>query len=156
RMPGPEPQPSITPSRSAATDWTAGPAKWAAVAVLGLSSIFGMAWSILHTTAPTPAAPAPKPIAAPLLSPVQPEPTADSAPPAPKPPAPPTIARRVNINTATAPQLELLPGIGPRLAERIIDDRTAHGPFKRIDDLDRVKGIGPQTLQKLRPLITVD
>ncbi len=50
---------------------------------------------------------------------------------------------RLDINAATAPQLNLVPGIGPRLAERIVDDRAQHGPFRSVDDLQRVPGIGP-------------
>lgn len=61
--------------------------------------------------------------------------------------------RSVDINTATAPELVALPGIGPAMAARIIAYRTAHGRFVRIEDLDRVKGIGPATLKKLLPFI---
>jgi competence protein ComEA len=61
----------------------------------------------------------------------------------------------ININTATAAELEELPGIGPSYAKGIIDYRTQNGPFVRVDDLDKVKGIGPKTLEKLRPLVTI-
>jgi len=61
----------------------------------------------------------------------------------------------IDINTATGAELELLPGIGPALAQRIIDHRREHGPFRRVEDLDDVKGIGPRTLEKLRPLVRV-
>ena len=60
----------------------------------------------------------------------------------------------VNLNTATAGQLQSLPGIGPKKAGAIVSYRTKHGPFKRVDDLVKVKGIGPKTLAKLRPLVT--
>ena len=60
----------------------------------------------------------------------------------------------VNVNTADASQLQSLPGIGPSKASAIISYRSANGPFKRVDDLVRVKGIGPKTLAKLRPLVT--
>lgn len=56
----------------------------------------------------------------------------------------------VNINTATAEDLESLPGIGPVLAARIIEDRTRHGPFRALEDLLRVQGIGPGLLSRLR------
>ena len=63
---------------------------------------------------------------------------------------------RIDLNRATQAELELLPGIGPSLAQRILDYRAEHGAFKRIEDLDEVKGIGPKTLEKLRPLVRVD
>lgn len=63
---------------------------------------------------------------------------------------------RVNINTATAKELELLPRIGPALAQRIIEDRTRNGAYKTIEDLNRVKGIGPKTLERLRPLVILE
>jgi competence protein ComEA len=63
---------------------------------------------------------------------------------------------RININTATAAELELLPGIGPALAARIVEDREKKGPFKSVDDLDRVRGIGPETIRKLRGAATAE
>lgn len=56
----------------------------------------------------------------------------------------------VNINTATQAQLETLHGIGPGKAKAIIDYRAKNGPFKSLDDLDKVKGIGPGTLKHLK------
>ncbi|MGH8553049.1 MAG: ComEA family DNA-binding protein [Methylococcales bacterium] len=64
-------------------------------------------------------------------------------------------AETVNINTATAEQLDTLTGIGKAKAQAIIDDRTKNGPFKSIDDLARVKGIGPATVEKNRANIAV-
>jgi competence protein ComEA len=61
----------------------------------------------------------------------------------------------VNINTATLEELETLPGIGPAIGQRIVDYRTAHGPFRSIDDLLNVSGIGEKRLADLRPNITV-
>lgn len=60
----------------------------------------------------------------------------------------------VNINLASQAELQRLPRIGPKMSERIIEER-AKGPFKSIDDLRRVKGIGPKTLANLKPYITV-
>ncbi len=65
------------------------------------------------------------------------------------------IARRININTASTAELELLKGIGPALAARIIDDRDRRGPFRSIDDLKRVRGIGPKTVEAIRPMASV-
>lgn len=61
----------------------------------------------------------------------------------------------LNLNTATAAQLETLPGIGPALAQRIIDYRTAHGPFTSVGQLREVPGIGEARFAELEPLVTV-
>jgi competence protein ComEA len=60
----------------------------------------------------------------------------------------------VNLNTATAAQLDLLPGIGEKAAKRIIEHRTKT-PFAKIDDLRKVKGFGAKKLEKLKAFITV-
>lgn len=62
---------------------------------------------------------------------------------------------KININTATASELDTLPGIGPAKAAAIIQYRTEHGPFQHVDELLEVPGIGEKTLQNLRDLITV-
>lgn len=61
----------------------------------------------------------------------------------------------VNINGADAAALDQLPGIGPVTAQAIVDYRTSSGPFKRIDDLQNVKGIGPSLLAQLKGRITI-
>ena len=61
----------------------------------------------------------------------------------------------VNINTATEPELETLTGVGPVLAAAILQYRTDHGPFTSIDQLEDVSGIGPATLEALRPQVAV-
>jgi competence protein ComEA len=61
----------------------------------------------------------------------------------------------VNLNTATAAELDELPGVGPAIAQRILEWRELNGAFSSVDDLDEVSGIGPATLQRLRPLVTV-
>jgi competence protein ComEA len=61
---------------------------------------------------------------------------------------------KVSLATATAEQLDALPGIGPVTAERIIAFRTEHGPFASVDDLDAVPGVGPARLDQLRELVT--
>jgi len=61
----------------------------------------------------------------------------------------------LNINTATATELEALPGIGPTLAQRIVDYRTQHGPLQSIEDIMNVIGIGPSIFDQIQILITV-
>ena len=60
-----------------------------------------------------------------------------------------------DLNRATAADLDALPGIGPVLAERIVASRSDHGPFTGVGDLQRVRGIGPATVARLRPLVEV-
>ena len=64
-------------------------------------------------------------------------------------------AQRVDLNTASATELETIPGIGPAMAQRILDWRREHGPFVRVEDLLNVRGIGTKTLDKLRPYIRI-
>lgn len=61
----------------------------------------------------------------------------------------------VNLNTATAEQLDTLPGVGPATAQSIITYRQQHGGFRRVDDLLDVRGIGDARMEQLRPLVTV-
>ena len=63
---------------------------------------------------------------------------------------------QVNLNTATVEQLEMLPGIGPDLARRILDYRADNGPYQNIDGLLNVKGIGEGKLAKIRDMVTVN
>ena len=60
--------------------------------------------------------------------------------------------RVVNVNTATQAELESLPGVGPVIARRIIEGR----PYRSVDELNRVKGIGKKRLEEIRPVVTVD
>ena len=66
-----------------------------------------------------------------------------------------TASSPVNLNTATQAQLETLPGVGARAAERILEYRQKNGNFKKVEDLMNVKGIGEKAFLKLKPLITV-
>lgn len=62
----------------------------------------------------------------------------------------------LNINTAIAEELETLSGIGPQMAERIIQYRKKHGNFASVEALTEVKGLGEKTLEKLKPFISVE
>jgi competence protein ComEA len=61
----------------------------------------------------------------------------------------------IDINKASKEKLQMLPGIGPTLAERIIQYREKHGGFKRIEEIKQVRGIGEKTFQRIKSLITV-
>lgn len=65
------------------------------------------------------------------------------------------VLAAVNINTAPQSELESLPGIGPAKSRAIIEHREKNGPFKSVDELARVKGIGKTTVERLRTDITV-
>jgi competence protein ComEA len=67
--------------------------------------------------------------------------------------APAGTAGPVSLNTATAEQLDTLPGVGPVTAQKIVDYRQEHGPFTSVDGLDAIPGIGPARLADLRPLV---
>ena len=151
--PAPSPRP-VEP------DWARSPARWSAVIALAGLCGLGITWSILRGRGPvtlTPAAitTAPNPIDA-----RDPAPAAEREPPAAASPSPRPrpangLAQPIDLNTATQAELELLPGIGPALAARIIASRQSDGLFEDVDDLDRVPGIGPKTMARLRPLIRV-
>jgi competence protein ComEA len=64
-------------------------------------------------------------------------------------------AEPVHLNSAAVEDLEQLPGIGPALAQRIVDFRTAHGPFRSVAQLRQVSGFGGQRYQTLAPLLTL-
>jgi competence ComEA-like helix-hairpin-helix protein len=81
--------------------------------------------------------------------------------PLPDEPAPPRKSKhkdltgKVNLNTATEEQLQLLPTVGPSKAERIVEWRKKNGGFKRTADLRRVKGFGYKTFKRLEPLLDI-
>ena len=67
-----------------------------------------------------------------------------------------SASRQVDVNTAGVAELERLPGVGPALAGRIVAEREARGPFRSAEDLARVRGIGPKTLQHLEAYVTTE
>jgi competence protein ComEA len=71
-----------------------------------------------------------------------------------QPPAVPR-ATALDLNSASVSELEALPGIGRRTAERIVEHRQKNGGFKKIEELMNVKGIGEKSFLRLKPLITV-
>jgi competence ComEA-like helix-hairpin-helix protein len=152
-----------------ARDWTTGPARWAAVGLLGSVCVIGLGWSMLRGLGPrTAILPGAGAVAgAERDAGAEPEATNEAGGAAAArgearagtggragAEASPGMGRRIDVNSADQAELELLPGIGPALAKRIIEARGQRR-FTRVEDLDRVPGIGPKTLERLRPLVTV-
>ena len=102
----------------------------------------------LHRAHHTPIAPEPAPPAAGNRS-------APTPPPASASPAPAATPPVVDLNRATVEELDRLPGIGPILARRIVEHRDRHGPFRTVDELLGVPGIGERSLERLRPFVRV-
>jgi competence protein ComEA len=80
-----------------------------------------------------------------------PTPPANAPPATPSTGGGPSALTPVNLNTATLDQLDALPGVGPVLAQRILDYRTQNGPFTTIDQLQEVPGVGPKKFDSLKP-----
>jgi competence protein ComEA len=136
-----------------------GAAKWAAVGVLGALSAGGLAWTVWSR--PVAVTAEPRAIVQPATRQGVAHVTLKEDAEAPGDGAASTVSvatltKRINLNSATQAELELLPGVGPALASRIIVHRTEHGAFASVDRLDDVKGIGPAKLAKIRPLVCVD
>lgn len=118
-------------------------ARW--TAALGAGVVLVGALSLGPVLRPTPHVPTVTRVALPAPARVDPAPeyptTASITP---------LISGKLNLNTATAEQLEALPKVGPSLAKKILEGR----PYRSLDDLDVVKGVGPSTLKTLAPLVT--
>ena len=71
-----------------------------------------------------------------------------------RPGAKPAVSGPININTATAAELQSLPGIGAKTAARIVEYRQKNGPFKKVEELMNVRGVGEKNFLKLKPQIT--
>lgn len=84
-----------------------------------------------------------------------PGPPVDSGTSEPQPTAGGASTALVDINSANVTQLDELPGIGPVLAQRIVDFREENGPFKSVEELENVSGVGPAVLAKVKDLVTV-
>lgn len=70
--------------------------------------------------------------------------------------APAPAGPKVNINTASAGELQLLPRIGPAVAARIVEFRDSHGAFKSVEELMRVRGVGEKTFELLKPYLATE
>ncbi len=119
-----------------APDWSRTPAAMVASVILGLAAISGLIWSIAHESRSD------QRINTQSIT------TGDQTPSAP-------ARLLIDLNTASVHELQMLPSIGPKIAQRIIDDRSGHGSYESLKDLDRVSGIGPKTLAKLTDWVTI-
>ena len=130
-----------------------GRARLFAAAVLSLLCAAGLLLTLVRVPLPGAQPPPTRTPAAPITQPAQqPVPLPAVSQPGPSEPIPPAARLHVvDLNSASAAELLLLPGIGPTLAERIIEDRARLGPFPTVDALTRVRGIGPKTVENLRP-----
>ncbi|MGH7242675.1 MAG: ComEA family DNA-binding protein [Phycisphaerales bacterium] len=157
-------------------DWTYGPVRWIGAGLVIGAAAVGIAWSVsarrvpvttpIPVQAPIKAAAASTKPAATIPESHAPRSFVTELPPresataiaAETPQAEPDESSPgpININAATTEQLEKLPGIGPGLAARIVDDRTKKGRFRSIKDLDRVPGIGPKLLERVGPLVVFE
>lgn len=144
-------------------------ARWVAALLISGVGLAGVGYSLATrpTPPPQPVVFVPQQVEAPAGSPVTQTPTATTAhaqPPtataerspgaAPEPDL--KAGMTIDVNTATAAQLELLPGIGPSRAAAIIESRQSIGPFRTVEDLARVHGIGPATVEGVRPYVRIE
>lgn len=125
------------PNPSKHTDWSRTPAGYFAAAVLGIACISGLVWSISNTKQSIQTAP--------IQTHSEALESVNNTP----------ARLLIDLNTAGTNELQLLPSIGPNLASRIIEDRDENGPYESIEDLDRVRGIGPKTIAKLDDWVTL-
>src|SRR5690606_31956539 len=117
-----------------------------------LVAVLAVSWGAAHAADAAPARSVPAGVAIPAR-------TAPPAAPRAAPAAPvargTTLSGKVNLNTAAATQLMLLPGVGPAKAERIVAWRQKYGAFKRVADLRKVRGFGYKSFKKLEPYLDV-
>ncbi|MBX3390453.1 MAG: helix-hairpin-helix domain-containing protein [Phycisphaeraceae bacterium] len=163
-------------------DWTYGPVRWIGAGLVVGAATVGLAWSVSARRVPAGTPPPIQPVLASehkaeVQAAAKPEPGRASSPkpivtelpprdapvmtqlqasPVKEEPVASAKKGPINVNTATAAELESLPGIGPGLAARIVEDREKNGRYKAVKDLDRVRGIGPKLLEKVRPFVVVD
>ncbi len=151
----PQPQTDRSVQPTKAQDWTRSPAAIAATLVLAIVSVCGIVWSVNRTLQQDQAiAIAPNDRNGPN-DPFGTIGAADGDSARDDSTHELSTVRLIDLNTASAGELEMLPSIGPATATKIIADRDQNGKYDTIDDLQRVSGIGPKTIEKIRPLVRV-
>ncbi|MFI4917251.1 MAG: helix-hairpin-helix domain-containing protein [Phycisphaerales bacterium JB060] len=145
-------------------------ARWVAALLISGVGLAGVGYSLATkpTPQPQPVVFVPQQLEARAGAPVTQAPTATPAPvqlraatterPGPGAASEPDlrVGMTIDINTASADRLELLPGIGPSRAAAIIESRQSVGPFRTVEDLARVHGIGPATVEGVRPYVRIE
>lgn len=129
------------------------PSERRGVLVLLLLAALGAGWDLAHLKAVPAPELGPEPGSA-AAGVVTDGPAPGSAGEGRPPVAPPSGP--IDLNRATASQLDALPGIGPVLAGRIVEQRAKQGAFRSVDELLAVRGIGPRLFERLRPLVTCE
>jgi len=124
-----------------------------ALMVLGLFAL-GAAWDLWRIHHPAGWSPVRPPAG--QAAPAAAEPVPAPAPAGSVAPIHPTVPNRIDLNRADARELDRLPGIGPVLAGRIVEHRRTAGPYRSVEDLLAVRGIGPALLERLRDRVVVD
>src|SRR3972149_4044001 len=129
-----------------------------AVALLGLAAALGLAaFNVVRAHRPPEPVPGGRGGGGVRASPLPPREAAAgrpySSPGSPGPSPAGEAPGTVNVNTATAADLERLPGVGPVLARRIVEFREAKGLFRRLQDLQEVGGIGPKLYRRVEPVV---
>ena len=127
------------------------------LAIVALCALIGTATATRLTAAPASAGPPTKArVAEAESAKAKPaaEPDAKKAAPK-KSKSKQSLSGKLNLNTATDEQLQMLPGVGPSKAERVLAWRKKNGAFKRVADLRKVKGFGYKTLKKLEPYLDI-
>jgi competence ComEA-like helix-hairpin-helix protein len=134
------------------------PAERRAILLVALIYLGGAAWDLWRADAPPPSLSGHAVAGLPAGGgPSGPQAPADSGGPIPRRASGPAAAPGpIQINRASASELDALPGIGPVLAARIMRHREAHGPFRTLEELGAVRGVGHATIVRLRPLVAVD
>ena len=152
----PSPKPGNKPSRTATKTPSVLPVPSFTATLTITPSPVSSTPLLIPISTPT-ATPPTEPAPTPTLSPTStPSPTATATPmPTTTPNPTPEQSEKININTAGYEELQKITGVGPVIAQRIVDYRNAHGPFQKLEDIKKIQGIGDITFEKMKDEITI-